>query len=124
MRTDLGRTLLLGGTIAHPRSVSTEAAIELSAAYAATPTFDAHLAATRKARFRDGQGIDVPVTVAWGEKERLIPAKARIRDELPASARIVALPGCGHLAMWDRPELVAELILDGSGARTSERAAS
>ena len=124
MRTDLGRTLLLGGTVAHPRSVSPEAAIELSAAYAATPTFDAHLAATRKARFRDGQGIDVPVTVAWGEKERLIPAKARLRDELPASARIVALPGCGHLAMWDRPELVAELILDGSGARTSERAAS
>ena len=63
-----------------------EAAIEIASAYAATPTFDAHLAATRKTRFRDGRDIAVPVTVAWGEKEKLIPAKARLGDELPAHA--------------------------------------
>ena len=36
--------------------------------FASTPDFDAHLASTRRERFRQGQAIDVPVTVAWGER--------------------------------------------------------
>jgi len=55
----------------------------------------------------------VPVTIAWGEKERLIPMKARMRDELPPHTRFVDLPGCGHLPMWDDPDLVARTILEG-----------
>jgi pimeloyl-ACP methyl ester carboxylesterase len=38
----------------------------------------------------------VPLTVAWGDKERLIPAKARRRDELPAHTRFLTLADCGH----------------------------
>jgi pimeloyl-ACP methyl ester carboxylesterase len=114
LRSDLGRTVLLSGTVAKPRQMPPDAAIEMAATYARTPTFDTHLAATRRERFRDGQGIEVPVTVAWGDKERLIPAKARLRDELPAHARIITLPECGHVPMWDDPELVARTILDGA----------
>ena len=29
----------------------------------------------------------------------------------------VTLPRCGHLAMWDDPELVAQLILDAAAVR-------
>jgi pimeloyl-ACP methyl ester carboxylesterase len=114
MGSGLGRAILLGGTVAKPRQVPADAAIDMAATYAATPTFNAHLAATRRERFRDGQDIAVPVTVAWGERERLIPAKARLQDELPAHTRFVALPGCGHIPMWDDPELVAHTILDGA----------
>lgn len=88
--------------------------------YARTPTFDAHLAATRRDRFRDGHDINVPVTVAWGDKERLIPAKARRRDELPEHTRVVTLPGCGHSPMWGDPHLVARTILTGADTRASD----
>jgi pimeloyl-ACP methyl ester carboxylesterase len=120
MRGELGRTLLLSGTVAKPRQMPAEAAIEMATTYARTPTFRAHLAATRQERFRDGQGIDVPVVVAWGDKDRLIPAKARRRDELPPQTRFVTLPECGHSPMWDDPELVATTILEGAAIRGSE----
>jgi pimeloyl-ACP methyl ester carboxylesterase len=116
MRSDLGRTVLLSGTVAKPKRMPAEAAIEMATTYAATPTFDTHLAATRRERFRDGEKIEVPVTVAWGEKERLIPRRARLRDELPPQTRFVELSGCGHVPMWDDPELVARTILEGAEA--------
>ena len=56
---------------------------------------------------------DVPVTVAWGTRDTLLPyfpQAARARKILPA-ARHVALPGAGHLAMVDAPERIVELIL-------------
>jgi len=120
MRSRLGRTILLSGTMAKPRQVPPKAAIEMAETFARTPTFDAHLADTRRERFRDGHDIDVPVTIAWGEKERLIPAKARLRDELPSHTHYVALPDCGHSPMWDDPELVARTILDGTRPRAAQ----
>jgi pimeloyl-ACP methyl ester carboxylesterase len=114
MRSELGRTLLLRGTVAKPGRMPAEAAIEMAMTYARTPTFRAHLAATRRERFRGGQGIHVPVVIAWGDKDRLIPAKARRREELPEHARFVTLPACGHSPMWDDPELVTETILTGA----------
>jgi pimeloyl-ACP methyl ester carboxylesterase len=112
MRSRLGRTVLLRGTVAKPRAMPADAAVELATTYARTATFDAHLAATRRERFRGGEDIGVPVTVAWGDKERLIPRSARRPDELPEHTRFVTLPGCGHIPMWDEPQLVAETILE------------
>ena len=113
MRSAAGRSFLLSGTMAKPRQIPPEAAVEMATEFARTPDFEAHLAATRRARFRDGRRIDVPVTVAWGDKERLIPAKARRRDELPEQTAFPTLPGCGHSPMWDDPPLVAATILGG-----------
>lgn len=115
MRSAAGRSVLLRGTVAKPRQVPPEAAIEMTRTFARTPNFDAHLSATRRQRFCDGRQIDVPVTVAWGEKDRLIPVKARRRDELPTHAQVVTLPGCGHAPMWDDPELVARAVLGECG---------
>lgn len=122
MRSGLGRTLALNGTFAKPRQVPPEAAIEMAQTYARTPDFGPHLAATRRERFSGGQEIDVPVTIAWGERDRLIPRRARRRDELPATTHWVDLPGCGHSPMWDDPDLVARTILEGTGARASRSA--
>jgi pimeloyl-ACP methyl ester carboxylesterase len=55
----------------------------------------------------------VPVTVGWGAKDRIFrPHQAeRVRQLLPR-ARVVALPGCGHIPMSDDPDLVASLIVE------------
>jgi pimeloyl-ACP methyl ester carboxylesterase len=65
--------------------------------------------------FRPGDDLDVPVTVAWGTHDRVLWARQvrRARSVLPA-ATLVALPGCGHVPMSDDPELVAQVLLDGS----------
>jgi pimeloyl-ACP methyl ester carboxylesterase len=62
-----------------------------------------------------GAGSRMPHPPSAGcDEERLLPAKARREDELPPHTRTVALPRCGHIAMWDEPEFVAQVILDGA----------
>jgi pimeloyl-ACP methyl ester carboxylesterase len=113
LRKPIGRALLMSGTVGKPKQMPVEDAIEMARVYAATPGFKQHLSQTRRARFAGGKAIEAPTTLAWGEKDRLLPAKARLLDELPANVRKVELPGCGHLPMWDDPELVARTILEG-----------
>ena len=115
LTSERGRRRLLGGMVAKSLNLPEEEARDLIETYNSTPEFTEHLAQTRRARFRDGTAIQVPVTVAWGEEERLLAAKARRTDELPRHARIVTLPGCGHLPFWDDPEAVARLIREGAG---------
>ena len=97
--------------MAKPLNLSEEEARDLISTYNTTPTFTKHLAQTRRARFRDGASIEVPVTVAWGDDEQLIPPKARRQDELPPHTTTVTLAGCGHVPFWDDPEQVAQMIL-------------
>ncbi len=55
---------------------------------------------------------EVPVTIAWAEHDRLVgPPKPERR---PAGARFLVMPGVGHTPMWDDPELVAGVLLEGS----------
>ena len=117
VRSGLGRTLLMRGSIGDPKSVSPEAATRLALSYQEGAGVREHLLAMRRiVGFRGGQGIDVPVTVVWGEKEHIIPRSARRVDELPAHTRQITLPACGHLMQWDAPELVARTILDATEA--------
>jgi pimeloyl-ACP methyl ester carboxylesterase len=116
--TQTGRTRLLRGTVAKPLQLSPEEARDLIETYNSTTTFTKHLAQTRRARFRDGATIRVPVTIAWGDDERLLPAKARRQDELPSHTKTVTLVGCGHLPFWDDPEQVANLILETTSLAT------
>jgi pimeloyl-ACP methyl ester carboxylesterase len=60
---------------------------------------------------------EVPVTIAWAEHDKLVgPSKPERR---PAGARFLVMPDVGHTPMWDDPELVAGVILDGSGRVSS-----
>lgn len=113
MGSAVGRSLLMRDTVARPRQIPADAAAAMASQYAATPDFEAHLEATSTERFRDGAAISCPVTIAWGEKERLIPKKARLLDELPPQTKVVTLSGCGHVPMWDDPELIASTIIEG-----------
>jgi pimeloyl-ACP methyl ester carboxylesterase len=63
-----------------------------------------------------GRDIAVPVTVAFGERDWILPAGSRSREGLPVHARWVERRGWGHVPMWLDPVGVAQLILDGTAA--------
>ena len=68
--------------------------------------------------FAGGERIAVPVTIAWGAKDRLLlPRQARRAARAIPRARIVLLEGCGHVPTYDDPEQVARVLLEGSAAR-------
>ncbi|MFC3998853.1 alpha/beta fold hydrolase [Nocardiopsis sediminis] len=56
--------------------------------------------------------VPCPVTVAWGDRDRVLPATGAVRAlrRIP-HARIVTLLDCGHVPMADRPNTVAAEIL-------------
>jgi pimeloyl-ACP methyl ester carboxylesterase len=110
LRSERGRRLALGGTLAHPERVPYAAALGLVRAYASAPGFHAVNAAMRANVFTGLAMIDVALTLAWPEHDRLV---ARPRS-VPASAREFRLSGCGHMPTWDDPGQVARVLLAGS----------
>jgi pimeloyl-ACP methyl ester carboxylesterase len=61
----------------------------------------------------DARPFHVPVTVAWGARDWISPARgaAVLRRSHPEAITRV-LPGTGHCPQYDRPDLVTELIAD------------
>ena len=106
LRTRRGRRVVLGMNMAHPERVTHAEALDIVRAYATAPGYPATNLAMRRASFRGAEGIDVPVTLAWGEHDRLV----RPPPVPPAGWRTVLLADCGHLPMWDDPELVVRVI--------------
>ena len=98
------------GTVAHAERVPPEAALRLVRAYADAPGFEAVNDAMRASRFTRLEHIRVPVTLAWPEHDHLVARPAH----LPPTVRNVVLPGAGHVPMWDAPDLVADVLLQGS----------
>jgi pimeloyl-ACP methyl ester carboxylesterase len=111
----LGRKLMMWQQFAHPEGVPARAAVEAAKAFAYSPGFDEHLIATSRDRFVGGHSLAVPVTVAFGGRDRLLLRhQSRHRKELPPQTRWLELPNCGHVPTYDAPSLVAEVLLDGS----------
>jgi pimeloyl-ACP methyl ester carboxylesterase len=66
----------------------------------------------------------VPVTVAWGTRDRILwPRQARLAAASLPRARHVWLHRAGHVPMIDEPEQVASVILATCAAAGAERAA-
>ena len=109
-----GRALVLGQVVAHPTRVSPQDAAASVRALADAPWFDDTLRALSHASYPGGEAIDVPVTIAWGEKDRLLlPRQAARAARAIPSARIVTLGGCGHVPTYDDPPQVTRVLLDG-----------
>ena len=109
------RTLAFGHLTARPWRIPADEAAGAMRNLARSPGFEATLEAIADHRF-GGHTLDCPVTVAWGEKDRLLiysRQSARARRLLP-DARHVTLHGCGHVPTWDDPEQVARVLLEGS----------
>lgn len=105
-----GRRLALLGTVAHPERVPATDARQIIRDYATAPGFMAANTAMRASHFTHLAEIGVPVTLGWCDKDRLV----RRPRTLPSNVSERVLRGCGHLPMWDAPEQVAQLLLDGS----------
>jgi pimeloyl-ACP methyl ester carboxylesterase len=119
MRTPSLRAASLSALVARPGQVDGERAFGDALALRTGRGFRP---VARSARYYvfDGSRLDstVPVTVGWGERDRIfgVHQAERVRAQLP-NARVVVMPGCGHVPMSDDPELVAQLILETTHAR-------
>jgi pimeloyl-ACP methyl ester carboxylesterase len=109
-RSVVARTALCSHASARPWRIPPEDAVEWTHNFARSSSFWDVLG-----------GLDhwhapvpsCPCTVAWGDRDRLLISSRqapRARRAMP-EARHVALHGCGHVPMWDDPELVAQAIL-------------
>jgi pimeloyl-ACP methyl ester carboxylesterase len=115
--TATGRRLGLSLFVARPERLSADEAADNTRALAEAPWFDETLPSLRAFEFSDDDEVRVPVTVAWGSKDRLLlPRQARRAAKAIPRARVLMLHGCGHVPTWDDPAQVASVILDGAAA--------
>ena len=106
------RRVAFAQIMAHPERLPAAAAAASTRNLAASPGWEATLDAICRRRFSHGEALPATVTVAWGERDRLLLRRQaeRARSEVPR-ARHVVLRGCGHVPTWDDPDLVARAIL-------------
>jgi pimeloyl-ACP methyl ester carboxylesterase len=112
MRSSRGRALLLRTTLAHPERVASDEARRLVLAYLDSPGYALTNDEMRAGAFEPEQLVNVPVTIAWGEADRI--ARPPSRSRMPPGTRFLTVPGWGHTPTWDDPDGVAALILDAS----------
>ena len=111
-RSRAGRRLLLAQLIARPGRVPGYEAVATLEDLWAAPAFKGAVRAFDQYQFTAGHELDdVPVTVAWGNRDRLLihgRQAPRARRMLPR-ARHVSIDA-GHLPYYDDPGAVAEVI--------------
>ncbi|MFE6759765.1 alpha/beta fold hydrolase [Streptomyces sp. NPDC057684] len=113
-RSAAGRTALTSTIYARPGLRSPDAVVAETLALRHAPGFAPTLAAGLEVQFTDDVP-GIPVTVAWGTRDRLLLRRQGIRAKHAVPrARLVRLPGCGHVPMSDDPALVSRVILDTS----------
>jgi pimeloyl-ACP methyl ester carboxylesterase len=109
------RALSYGMIFARPGRLAVDVALADARALRGARAFRAVARAGRGYAFHGAPRV--PVTVAWGTRDRILPYRqaALARQRLPL-ARHVALTGCGHVPMHDDPDLVAEVIMATTAA--------
>ncbi|MEV4508767.1 alpha/beta fold hydrolase [Dactylosporangium sp. NPDC049525] len=123
-RTGFGKAFSFGWLVRNPGVLTAERALADTLALRGGKGFGAVARHGRDYAFTaspDAFGSGgVPVTVAWGSRDRiLLPVQAsRAREQLPG-AHHVTLDGCGHVPMSDDPALVAGVILRTTAAASA-----
>jgi pimeloyl-ACP methyl ester carboxylesterase len=114
-QTPAGRAVMYATIVSRPSRMSPgQAAGDIVAFMAARPAMNAILA-TGSPYFSGKIPADVPVTLAWGSRDRLTwPRQALVAKAVVPHATFIRLPGCGHVPMTDDPALVARVLLRGS----------
>lgn len=110
--TKRGRQVLFAALVRWPHRLSPEAAVAALEAAWNAPSFNAAIGAFDRYRYEPGgQPIDVPTTVAWGDRDRLLPYRLqapRARTLVPEATHVTL--GAGHLPMSDDPPAVVAAI--------------
>jgi pimeloyl-ACP methyl ester carboxylesterase len=91
-----------------PLSDARRAIDDLAAATAFAETFD-----NTRTPF-SGADVAVPVTVAFGNRDWILPKGSRRRNGLPAHTNWVERQGWGHVPMWADPVGVSRLVLEAT----------
>jgi pimeloyl-ACP methyl ester carboxylesterase len=118
-RTGAGRAAVLAQQCARGWRIPPEDFVRAVRNAASSPGFESTRVAALRGVFHGS--IDVPVTIAWAEHDRLLlPRQARRAMRLLPGARHVTLRGCGHLPFWDDPDQVARVLIEGSAAGVAE----
>lgn len=93
--------------------ITPEVGLRMWRAVLAVEDIDGAIAAVMGAGRTDLAEVTVPITIAWPEKDRLLPRRMGVGWETSApTARWTELPGVGHVPMHDDPDLVAQAIVD------------
>ena len=112
LRTPRGRAALMRTTVARPELLSAREAIEWTMAWLEAPAYDDANEMMRTLVFERAAEVRVPVTVAWGEQDRLVAPPRP--ERVPPGARYLTVPGWGHTPTRDDPDGVARLLLEAS----------
>ncbi|MER5177362.1 alpha/beta fold hydrolase [Streptomyces sp. NPDC002896] len=115
-RSPAGRAALTGTLYGKSGVCPQETVLASLRALRDAAAFGSTLRAGRDGVLFSGDIPGVPVTIAWGTWDRVLPPwqAYRVKAMIP-DARLVPLPGCGHVPMNDAPELVARVILEAAG---------
>jgi pimeloyl-ACP methyl ester carboxylesterase len=111
-RTRSGRRALFAQTYGYPARLPAEEAVATLEDAWAAPALSGALAALENYTFSDPEELrNVPVAVAWGKLDRLLPYRfqaPRARAMLPWAMHVTL--GAGHVPFSDDPAAVAEVI--------------
>jgi pimeloyl-ACP methyl ester carboxylesterase len=111
-RTRRGREAMLATSFARPDRIPATEGRDLILGWIDSSGYDGANRAMRTYVF-DPEGYPkIPVTLAWGQLDRVVDPPWPERR--PAGARYLVLPGVGHTPTWDDPELIARTLLEGS----------
>jgi pimeloyl-ACP methyl ester carboxylesterase len=109
------RRMLFAGTFGRPERVSAAEGMQMLRAFGGAGVFVDLLRSMKQGGpLVDLDRIDVPVLLAWGTRDFVLPLRAfskLLREGIPG-VEFRELRGLGHVPMVDDPELVSELILD------------
>ena len=113
------RRLLLRGAMEHGELLTHEQAKAI-ALDTMKGDFRNVIAVTRSV-VRPYPRLDVPMLVAWGERDKLVRLgnDGAVWREAAPHAEFRVLPGLGHLVMLDDPDLTLATILEVTGAAVS-----
>jgi len=120
LKTERGRRKLMATTVARPELLTPDEAIRWLSAWLDAPAYDDANDMMRHTPFERASEIDVPVTIAWGESDRLVAPPRP--ERMPPGTRYFTVPGWGHTPTKDDPEGVARVLLEASALQARAEA--
>ncbi len=114
LKNPIARSLLMAGAVSiQGWKMPSHEAIRATRIFAHSDKFEPIFNAFRPP-FIHADKITVPCTIAFGDFDMVFPVGTRERTRVPAHTYWRRLPGCGHVPMWDNPDLVSHVILRGT----------
>lgn len=122
LRSARVRTAAFASVSERPEQIPLPVALAAVHAQASATGYLAALDGTLGLRFDRAGAVpaDVPVTVVWGDRDRVLPApRNQQRSLVPSHADWVVLDRCGHVPYWDAPAETLGLLDRTTGLAAS-----